>query len=136
MAPHSRRYDFSVLVDRSDLFDRAIAACAESQRVVGLSASTAERMRASRAASSRLRQAAMQMRDAWADANAVHAILRGEVERVARSMRDAGVDDRAAVATVRAHIRFVLYDGGRTEREAEPVVQRVSAWVEQVYAAA
>lgn len=78
----------------------------------------------------------MQMRDAWADADAVHAILRGEVERIARAMRDAGADDRATVATVRAHIRFVLYDGGSTERDAEPVIQRVSAWIEQVYAAA
>jgi hypothetical protein len=133
---HGRRYDFSALVGRSDLFDRAVAACAESQRVVGLSARTVERTRAERAASSRLRRAAMQMREAWADADAVHAVLRGEVERVARSMRDAGVDDRAAVATVRAHIRFVLYDGGLPERDAEPVVQRASAWVEQVYAAA
>jgi hypothetical protein len=51
-------------------------------------------------------------------------------------LRDAGVDDRAAVATVRAHIRFVLYDGGLAEQDAEPVVARASLWVEQIYAAA
>ena len=76
------------------------------------------------------------MRDAWANADAQHAVLRAEVERIARTMRDAGVEDRAAVATVRAHIRFVLYDGGLTEQDTEPVVERASLWVEQVYAAA
>jgi hypothetical protein len=76
------------------------------------------------------------MRDAWANADEMHAVLRAEVEGIARSMRDAGVDDLAAVATVRVHIRFVLYDDGLTEQDAEPVVQRASLWVEQVYAAA
>jgi hypothetical protein len=76
------------------------------------------------------------MRHAWAEAEAVHSVLRGEVERVARSLRDAGVDDRAAVATVRSHIRFVLYDGGLTEQDAEPVVARATHWVEQIFAAA
>lgn len=75
------------------------------------------------------------MRDAWAEADEVHGVLRREVERVARAMRDEGVEDHAAVATVRAHLRFVLYDGGLTEQDAEPVVQRASLWVEQVYAA-
>jgi hypothetical protein len=126
----SRRSDFS------ELFNRAAAACAESQRNVGLSARTVSSSRATRAEASRLRRVAMQMRDTWADAEAVHAVLRSEVERVARSMRDAGVDDHAAVATVRAHIRFVLYDGGLTEQDTEPVVERASLWVEQVYAAA
>jgi hypothetical protein len=76
------------------------------------------------------------MRHAWAEAEAVLSVLRGEVERVARSLRDAGVDDRAAVATLRSHIRVVLYDGGLTEQEAEPVVARATHWVEQIFAAA
>ena len=76
------------------------------------------------------------MRQAWAEAEAVHSVLRNEVERVARTLREAGVDHRAALATVRAHIRFVLYDGGLAEQDAEPVVARASSWVEQVYAAA
>ena len=122
--------------DFSDLFDRAAAACAESQRLVGLSARTVSHTRASRADSSQLRRTAVLMRDAWAEAEAVHSVLRSEVERVARTLREAGVDDRAAVATVRAHIRFVLYDGGLAEQDAEPVVARASLWVEQIYAAA
>ncbi|MFL5620599.1 MAG: hypothetical protein ACJ79A_19650 [Gemmatimonadaceae bacterium] len=130
MTVPQRRPDFSAL------FDRAVAACAESQRLVGRSARTLTNARASRADASKLRRAAVQVRDSWAEAEAVHSVLRDEVERVARTLRDAGVDDRAAVATVRAHIRFVLYDGGLAERDAEPVVARASLWVEQIYAAA
>jgi hypothetical protein len=127
--PHNRP-------DFSELFDRAVAACAESQRLVGLSSRTMTYTRASRADASQLRRTAVQMRDTWVEAEAVHSVLRNEVERVARTLRDAGVDDRAAVATVRAHIRFVLYDGGLAEQDAEPVVARASLWVEQIYAAA
>ena len=123
-------------VDFPSLFDRAAATCAESQRLVSRSARTAERTRASRVTSARLRRMAVRMRELWADADAMHAILRAEVERFAHAMRSAGVDDRVAVAAVRARIRFVLYDGGLTEQDAEPVVQRASRWVEQVYAAA
>lgn len=130
MAVRKRRPDFS------ELFNRAVAACAESQRVVGRSADAMARARSSRVAAARLRRAAMQMRTTWAEAEAVHSVLRDEVERVARTLRDAGVDDRAAVATVRAHIRFVLYDGGLSEQDAEPVVARASRWVEQIYTAA
>jgi hypothetical protein len=90
----------------------------------------------SRADASQLRRTAVRMRDTWVKAEAVHSVLRDEVERVARTLRDAGVNDRAAVATVRAHIRFVLYDGGLSEQDAEPVVARASHWVEQIYTAA
>ena len=120
----------------SELFNRAAAACAESQRLVGRSARTIALTRTSRANSLRVRRTAAQMRDAWAKAEAVHSVLREEVERVARTLRDAGVDNRSAVATVRSHIRFVLYDGGLTEQDAEPVVARATLWVEQIYAAA
>lgn len=122
--------------DFSDLFNRAVAACAESQRIVGLSSSTLSFSRSSRAAAIRLRRAAVLMRDTWSEAEAVHRVLRNEVESVARAMRKSGMNDRAAVATVRAHIRFVLYDGGLAEQDAEPVVARASLWVEQIYAAA
>ena len=122
--------------DFSELFNRAVAACAESQRIVGLSASAMRFSRSRRANAIRLRRAAVLMRDTWTEAEAVHSVLRHEVERVARGLRDAGMDDRAAVATVRAHIRFVLYDGGLAEQDAEPVVARASLWVEQIYAAA
>jgi len=122
--------------DFSELFNRAVAACAESQRVVALSASAMRFSRSRRADAIRLRRAAVLMRDTWTEAEAVHSVLRNEVERVARGLRDAGMDDRAAVATVRAHIRFLLYDGGLAEQDAEPVVARASLWVEQIYAAA
>ena len=122
--------------DFSELFNRAVAACAESQRIVGLSSRTMRFARSSRADAVRLRRAAVLMRDTWTEAEAVHSVLRIEVERVACAMREAGIDDRAAVATVRAHIRFLLYDGGLAEQDAEPVVARASLWVEQTYAAA
>ena len=122
--------------DFSELFDRAVAACASAQRIAGESAESVCRARAVGATSRRLRKLVAETREAWAGADVVYSTMRSEVERVAREMRDAGVDDRAALATVRAHIRFMLYDGGLTERDAEPVVARASVWVEQIYAAA
>jgi len=121
----------------SELFDRAATACAESQRLVGLSTRTMTSARMWRAdTASHRRRTAAQMRETWAEAEAVHSVLRDEVERIARTMRESGLDDRAAVATVRAHIRFVLYDGGLAAQDAEPVVARASLWGEQIYAAA
>lgn len=122
--------------DFSQLFNRAVAGCAQAQQLVSFSARTVNRARASRLNAAKLRRIAVQIRDVWLVADAAHALLRNEVERIARMMRDAGVDHRAAIATVRAHIRFVLYDGGLAEQDAEPVVARASRWVEQVYAAA
>jgi hypothetical protein len=84
----------------------------------------------------RIRALVAETREAWAGADQMYSTMRQEVEQIAREMRDAGVDDRSAVATVRAHIRFMLYDGGLTERDAEPIVARASVWIEQVYAAA
>jgi len=124
------------MLDFSELFDRTVAACAESQRIVGLSTQTMRFARSRRADAIRLRRAAVVMRDTWAEAEAVHSVLRDEVERVARAVRDGGVDDHKALAAVRAHIRFVLYDGGLAEQDAEPVVARASLWIEQIYAAA
>jgi len=77
-----------------------------------------------------------QTRDTWEGANAMYAVMRIQVERVAREMRDAGVDSASAAATIRQHIRFVLYDEGLTERDTEPVVTRASTWVDMVFAAA
>ena len=122
--------------DFSELFDRAVATCASAQRIAGESAESVRRARAVGATSRRLRKLVVETREAWAGADMMYSSMRSEVERVATEMRDAGVDDRAAVATVRAHIRFMLYDGGLTERDAEPVVARASVWVEQIYAAA
>lgn len=120
----------------SELFNRAAAACAEAQRMVGRSADTLAKSRRSRSDALQLRRITSRMREAWAEAEAVHSVLREEVELVARTLKEAGVDNRSAVATVRSHIRFVLYDGGLTEQDAEPVVARATLWVEQIYAAA
>jgi hypothetical protein len=122
--------------DFSQPFDRAVAACAAAQRLTSKSAEAVARARAARASAWRVRALVTETREAWAIADLVYSDMRGEVERVARALREAGVDNSAASATVRAHIRFVLYDGGRTERDAEPVVARASQWVDRVYAAA
>jgi len=118
------------------LFDRAVAACAEAQRLSGRSAESVKRARQERASSRRVRALITETRETWEGANAMYAVMRVQVERVAREMRDAGVDSASAAATIRQHIRFVLYDGGLTERDAEPVVARASTWVDQVFAAA
>jgi hypothetical protein len=120
----------------SQLFDRAAAACAQAQRVSGQSAGAVARARSQRASYWRLRTLVAETLAVWAGADAIYSALRSEVEHVAREMRESGVENRAAAATVRAHIRFVLYDDGLTERDAELVVARASSWVDQIYAAA
>ena len=119
----------------NELFDRAVAACAEAQFLSGRTAGSVRKARLERASARRLRALIAQTRDTWEGANAMYAVMRVQVERVAREMRDAGVDNLSAGATIRQHIRFVLYDGGLTERDAEPVVTRASTWVDTVFAA-
>ncbi|MBW8768278.1 MAG: hypothetical protein JF589_00820 [Gemmatimonadetes bacterium] len=118
------------------LFDRAVAACAEAQRLSGRTAESVRKARLERASARRVRTLIAETRETWEGANAMYAVMRVQVEQVAREMRDAGVDSAAAAATIRQHIRFVLYDGGLTERDAEPVVTRASTWVDMVFAAA
>ena len=118
------------------IFDRAIAACARAQLLSGQAAEAVARARAARASNRRLRNLVEETRDVWAGADLVYGTMREEVERVALAFRESGLDDVTAAATVRAHIRFVLYDGGLPERVAEPVVSRASTWVHMVYAAA
>jgi hypothetical protein len=120
----------------NDLFDRAVAACAEAQRLSGRTAESVRMARQGRASTRRVRALIAETRETWEGANAMYAVMRMQVERVAREMRDAGVDSASAAATIRQHIRFVLYDGGLTERDAEPVVIRATTWVDQVFAAA
>jgi hypothetical protein len=122
--------------DFSKVFDRAVAACAAAQTLSSQSAEAVSRARAAHASARRVRTLVAETRDAWTIADVVYADMRREVERVARALRDSGIDNSAAAASVRAHIRFVLYDGGLTERDAEPVVARASTWVDMVYAAA
>ena len=120
----------------NDLFDRAVAACAEAQRLSGRTAESVRKAQLQRASARRVQALIAETRDTWEGANAMYAVMRVQVERVAREMRDAGVDSASAAATIRQHIRFVLYDGGLTERDAEPVVTRASTWVDMVFEAA
>jgi hypothetical protein len=120
----------------SSVFDRAVAACARAQLLMGRCAATSARARTTHASSRRLRTLAVETRDAWAGAGTVFDVMRIEVESVAGAMRAEGVQRDAAAAAVRAHIRFVLYDGGLCEHDAEPVVERASQWVEHLYCAA
>lgn len=122
--------------DFSKIFDRAVAACAAAQKLSSQSAEAVSRARSARASARRVRTLVAETREAWAIADVVYSDMRHEVERVARALRESGVDNSAAAATVRAHIRFVLYDGGLTEQVAEPVVARASTWVDMIFAAA
>jgi len=122
--------------DFTKIFDRAVAACAAAQSLSARSAEAVARARATRASTRRVRALVTETREAWVLADLVYSDMRSEVERVARALRESGMDNSSASATVRAHIRFVLYDGGLTERDAEPVVARASHWVDRIYAAA
>ena len=120
----------------NELFDRAVAVCAEAQHLSGRTAEAVRKARLESASAFRVRALIAETRDTWEGANAMYAMMRVQVERVAREMRDAGVDSASAAATIRQHIRFVLYDGGLSERDTEPVVTRASTWVDMVFAAA
>lgn len=122
--------------DFTQIFDRAVAACAAAQSLSARSAEAVAHARATCASTHRVRVLVTETREAWAIADLVYSDMRSEVERVARALRDSGMDNSSASATVRAHIRFVLYDDGLTERDTEPVVARASHWVDRIYAAA
>jgi hypothetical protein len=120
----------------SRLFDRALAACAQAQRLATRCRDSQAHARATHASARRIRVLAGETRAAWAESNLVFAAMRREVEVVARAMRAGGMEREHAGAVVRAHMRFVLYDGGLREQEAEVVVAQASAWVDRVYEAA
>ena len=119
----------------SELFDRALAACARAQQLAHASTEAVARARGTRASVHRTRALVTEAREAWAESDAVFSLMRHEVEAVAAGMRAAGFDRRKAAAEVRAHVRFVLYDGGFSEAAAEPLVQRASDWVKLLFAA-
>ncbi|MDB4878765.1 MAG: hypothetical protein JWL60_211 [Gemmatimonadetes bacterium] len=123
-------------VSFSPHFDRAVTACAQAQILLARAAAAAARSRELRAAVKKTRRLAVETRDAWKGADAINATLRRQVGTVAAAMRDAGVSHEEAAATVRAHVRFVLYDGGLREVDAEPVVARTTIWVAESYRAA
>jgi hypothetical protein len=120
----------------TEIFDRSVTACACAQIVSARCAETALRARETRASARRVRESAANTRAAWVGANEVLAQMRHEVEVVAAAMHRSGIEQAEAAAAVRAHIRFVLYDGGLREQEAEPVVERASDWVRAYYAVA
>ena len=125
-----------VPVEFSSRFDCTVAACARAQAIVSSAAEAAARSRELRVSSARIRHLAVETHAAWHDARLTSALMRQHVAAIAREMRDAGIDHADAAAAVRAHIRFVLYDGGLGEREAEPVVDRAEACVDDIYRAA
>jgi hypothetical protein len=120
----------------SMLFDRAVAACAQAQLLSTRCRETQANARAAHASARRIRSLAFETRAAWAESSIVFAAMRQEVEAVAQAMRSEGVERAHAGAAVRAHMRFVLYDGGLREQEAESVIARASEWVDLVYRAA
>lgn len=117
-------------------FDRAVTACVRAAVLVRRSASAAARARETRASSLRMRALVRETRDYWVTADLVYSSMRRQVKQVAATMRVAGLDQERAAAEVRARVRFILYDGGFGEIEVEPVVQRASGWVEELFAAA
>jgi hypothetical protein len=120
----------------SPLFDRALAACARAQQLATRCRESQAEARERRASSRHIRTLAAETRTAWAGSSQAFAAMRGQVEFVAFGMRKAGVEHEHAAATVRAHIRYVLYDGGLREQEAEPLVAHATSWVDEVYRAA
>lgn len=117
-------------------FDRAIAACAQAQVLLGRSVDASQRSREIRASARRIRRLAVESREAWRGADLINDVMRRQVASVALAMRAAGIGEIEAVNTVRAHIRFVLYDGGLRELDAEPVVERATMWIAEIYRAA
>lgn len=125
-----------VPVEFSSRFDRAVAACADAQAIVTRAAEAAVKSREMCLSASRVRHLAVETHAAWKGADLTTVLMRRHVAAIARAMRDAGMNQDDAAAAVRAHIRFVLYDGGLREREAEPVVQRANACVADAFRAA
>jgi hypothetical protein len=117
-------------------FDRAIAACARAQVLLVRSVEASTRSRELRVSSNRIRRNALESREAWRGADRVNVAMRRQVLGVARAMRAAGATELEAGAAVRARMRFVLYDDGLREQEAEPLITRATMWVAECYRAA
>ena len=117
------------------LFDRSVELCARAQALLRQSASAIARARRLRSLR-RKRPLVAAGRMNLEVAEILFTSLRDEVETAAFAMRDAGLDVTEAEATVRSRVRFVLYDGGFREVEAEPVVERATTWVKAFYEAA
>jgi hypothetical protein len=120
----------------TQLFDRAVAACAHAQVLAARCRESQSSARAAHVSARRIRALAVETRAAWAESDRTFSAMRCQVELAAAGMREEGMECSRAAAAVRAHVRFVLYDDGQHEQEAEEIVARASAWVEQVYQAA
>jgi hypothetical protein len=120
----------------SQLFDRVALACARAQLLAAKSREMSARARKTRVTALQTRTLARDMRDAWAVSDRVFTSMRGQVEQAAVHMRAAGMNERAAAAAMRAHLRFILYDGGLCEAEVEPVVHRAGDWLAAWFEAA
>jgi hypothetical protein len=118
------------------LFDRSVQLCAQAQALVRKSVSEIARARALCSASRSAKPLAQEGRMNLEVADILFTSLRGEVESTVGTMREAGLDEAEATAAVRARVRFVLYDDGFREMEAEPVVDHATAWVRELYDAA
>ena len=118
------------------LFDRSVQLCARAQALVRQSATAISRARALRSAWRSAKPLAQEGRVNLEVADILFRSLRTEVESAATTLRDAGLDEAEATAAVRARVRFVLYDDGFREMEAEPVVDHATAWVRELYEAA
>jgi hypothetical protein len=118
------------------LFGRAALASVEAERLVVRSTAAVTRARATLASTRRLRDLAQETRDHWVNADAAFRFMRRQVETAARALRNSGVASHDAAARVRQRVRFVLYDGGFREVEVEPVVERATVWVDEVFLAA
>ena len=114
------------------LFDRSIELCARAQALVRKSGSEVAQARALRLVSWRARALAKAGRMNLEVAEVLFVSLRDEVESAVSTLREAGLAEAEVEATMRAHVRFVLYDGGFREVEAEPVVERTTTWVKEL----
>ena len=128
--------DLPASVRFSHLFDRAVTACARAQGLSTRSTTAVAHARATRVSARRLRALAVETRASWVGADLVFSLMRRQVERVATVMKVSGMEEHAAAAAMRAHVRFVLYDSGVCEADAEPLVERASNWVQQSFRAA
>jgi hypothetical protein len=118
------------------ILDRAVTACMQTELLIKQSTAAAARARELRTSIRRTRLLARETRDYWASADLLFTRMRRQVERMAAAMRATGVSRAEAVAAVRTRTRVVLYDGGFREVEVEPVVERISAWVDELFEAA
>jgi hypothetical protein len=118
------------------LFDRSVELCVRAQALVRESSSELVRSRTLKLVARRAKAVAETGRMNLEVAAILFTSLRDEVESTVSSMREAGLTEAEAEATVSARVRFVLYDGGFREEEAEPVVEHTTTWVRELYDAA